>query len=140
MIGRSAMPAALMLAPLLLASPALAQAVPDEVRKTTLGPSYADAQGRQSDFVSDDGTLFPGEVRGVGVATQPFVRDDGSRGTRTGVVGSLPVAPNTSLDMGLFRVNRTSTRERDMARLQPMRDVGERTSTMAAVGLKVRFR
>jgi hypothetical protein len=140
MIGRPALPAALLLAPLLLASPALAQAVPDEVQRTTLGPSYADNQGRQSDFVGNDGTLFSNQTRGLGVATQPFVRDDGSRGTRTGVVGSVPVAPNTSLDMGLFRVNRTTARDRDWNRLQPMRDVNERSSTMAAVGLKMRFR
>ncbi len=143
MIGRPALPAALLLAPLLLvATPALAQgrSEPDVGVRATLGPSYAEAEGRRSDFVGQDGALFPGSTRGVGIATEPFVRDDGSRGTRTGVIGSMPVAPNTSLDMGLFRVNRTNARERDMSRMRPMQDVGERTSTMAAVGLKMRFR
>jgi hypothetical protein len=142
MICRPALSAALVLAPLLFASPALAQQQPeqDEVRRPTLGPSPSDDQGRRSDFVRDDGRLFSDRVEGVGVASQPFVRDDGSRGTRSGVVGSMPVAPNTSLDLGLFRVNRTSARDRNWNRLQPMRDVNERSSTMAAVGLKFRFR
>ena len=135
--------AALMFAPLLLASPALAQAQPDdgEDRRTTLGPSYAEMQGRQSDFVDRDGALFP-EQRGsgVGVSSQPFVRDDGTKGTRTGLVGSVPVAPNMSLGVGLFSINRTSARERGLQRLQPMRDVNDRGSRMAAVGMSIRFR
>ena len=141
MIGRPALLAALTLAPLLLASPVLAQSqsVPAEQRPT-LGPSYAEAQGRHSDFVGDDGALFPEHSRGVGVASQPFVRDDGSRGTRTGLVGSVPVTANTNLGIGLFSVNRISPRERDFKRMQPMRDVNERGSTMAAIGLSVRFR
>lgn len=135
--------AALTLAPLLLASPALAQAQPDEGedRRTTLGPSYAEMQGRQSDFVDRNGALFPEQRgRGIGVSNQPFVRDDGTKGTRTGLVGSVPVAPNTSLGVGLFSINRTNARDRDLGRLQPMRDVNERRSRMAAVGLSVRFR
>ncbi len=142
MIGRPALPAALLIAPLLLASPALAQAQPEpaEDRRQALGPSLSEAEGRRSDFVGEDGALFPERSEGIAVATRPFVENDGSRGTRTGVVGSMAVAPGTSLDLGLFRVNRTSTRERELSRLQPMRDVGARTSTMAAVGLKVRFR
>jgi hypothetical protein len=135
--------AALTLAPLLLASPALAQAQPDEGedRRTTLGPSYAEMQGRQSDFVGQDGALFP-ERRGgpVSVSNQPFVSEDGTRGTRTGLVGSVPVAPNMSLGVGLFSINRTSARERGLQRLQPMRDVNDRGSRMAAVGMSIRFR
>ncbi len=143
MTGRPAKLAALTLAPLLLATPALAQVQPDEGedRRTTLGPSYAEMQGRQDDFVGRDGNLFPeGRGRGVGLSTEPFVRDDGSRGTRTGLVGSVPVAPNVNLGVGLFSVNRTSPRDRGMQRLQPMRDVNDRGSRMAAVGLSVRFR
>lgn len=134
--------AALMLAPLLLASPALAQAGPDdgEIQRPQLGPSYAEMQGRQSDFVGEDGALFPDARKGVSVSTQPFIREDGTRGTRNGLVGSVPVASNMNLGVGLFQVNRTSARERDFKRLQPMRDVGERGSTMAAVGLSVRFK
>jgi hypothetical protein len=135
--------AALTLAPLLLATPALAQTQPDEGedRRTTLGPSYAEMQGRQSDFVGNDGSLFP-EQRGigVGVAAQPFVREDGTKGTRSGLVGSVPVAPNMSLGVGLFSINRTSARERGLQRLQPMRDVNDRGSRMAAVGMSIRFR
>ena len=134
--------AALTLAPLLLASPALAQVQPDggDDRRGTLGPSYSEMQGRQNDFVGQDGTLFPEGARGVGVSSQPFVREDGSRGTRTGLVGSVPAAPNMNVGIGLFSINRTNARERDMRRLQPMRDVNERGSRMAAVGLSVRFR
>lgn len=143
MQGRPARLAALTLAPLLLATPALAQVQPDggEIRKAQLGPSYSETQGRQSDFVGTDGALFPeSRGKGVGVSAQPFVRDDGTRGTRTGLVGSVPVAPNMNLGLGLFSINRTSARERSMQRLQPMRDVNERGSTMAAVGLSVRFK
>ncbi len=142
MIGRPALLAALSFAPLLLASPALAQSQPDpgQQRRTILGPSDAEARGRQSDFLSADGALFPERAQGVGLATQPFVRDDGARGTRTGLIGSLPLTENTNLGVGLFSVNRISPRERDLKRMQPMRDVNERRSTMAAVGLSVRFR
>jgi hypothetical protein len=45
-----------------------------------------------------------------------------------------------SLGVGLFSINRTSARERGMQRLQPMRDVNDRGSRMAAVGMSVRFR
>lgn len=142
MQGRPARLAALICAPLLLATPALAQVGPDggETQRTTLGPSTAEMQGRQSDFVGQDGALFPEARRGVSASTQPFVNSDGTRGTRTGLVGSVPVAPNTSIGVGLFSINRTSARERNIGRLQPMRDVNERGSTMAAVGLSVRFR
>jgi hypothetical protein len=98
-------------------------------------------QGRQSDFVGSDGALFPEQRgRGVGVAAQPFVREDGTRGTRAGLVGSVPVAPNMSLGVGIFSVNRTNPRDRGMQRLQPMRDVNDRGSRMAAVGMSIRFR
>lgn len=141
MIGRPALLAALTLAPLLLASPALAQSqAAIGGQRTTLGPSYAEAQGRHSDFLGDDGALFPERSRGLGVSSQPFVREDGSRGTRTGLVGSVPISGNANLGLGLFSVNRISPRERDFKRMQPMRDVNERGSTMAAVGLSVRFR
>lgn len=142
MIGRPALLAALTLAPLLLAMPAQAQVGPDEgeVRRTILGPSNAEGQGRQNDFVGQDGTLFPERATGVGVSAQPFVRDDGTRGTRTGLIGSVPVAPNMNVGVGLFKINRTNARDRDLGRLQPMRDLNERRSTMAAVGMSLRFR
>jgi hypothetical protein len=142
MTGRPARLAALICAPLLLATSALAQVGPDEgeTPRTTLGPSTAEIQGRQSDFVGQDGSLFPERARGVGVSAQPFVNDDGTRGTRTGLIGSVPVAPNMNVGLGLFKINRTNARERDLGRFQPMRDLNERRSTMAAVGLSVRFR
>ncbi|HEX8402570.1 MAG TPA: hypothetical protein VF628_12800 [Allosphingosinicella sp.] len=139
---RPACLAALTLAPLLLATPALAQVQTDEgdERRTTLGPSYAEMQGRQSDFVGQDGALFPDRASGLGVSAQPFVREDGSKATRTGLVGSVPVSSNMNVGVGLFSINRTSPRDRDLRRLQPMRDVNDRGSRMAAVGLSVRFR
>ncbi len=134
--------AALTLAPLLLATPALAQAQPGEGedRRPTLGPSYAEMQGRQSDFVDREGSLFPETGRRFGVSTEPFMRSDGTTGKRTGLVASTPVAPNVNLGVGLFSINKTSPAERDFKRLQPMRDVNERGSRMAAVGLSVRFK
>ena len=121
------------------AAPALAQSGVGEERPV-LGTSYVNAQGRISDFVGNDGQLFPERTQpGVGVAAQPFVREDGTRGTRTGLVGSMPVAPGASVDVGLFSVNRITMRERNLGRLNPMRDVNDRGSKMAAVGLSLRF-
>jgi hypothetical protein len=142
MHGRPARWAALICAPLLLATPALAQVVPEagEDRRTNLGPSYAELQGRQSDFVGQNGALFPERATGIGVSAQPFVRENGTKGRRSGLVGSVPVSSSMNLGLGLFSINKTSARDRDLRRLQPMRDVNERGSTMAAIGLSVRFK
>lgn len=126
--------------PLLFASPSFAQTAADDgsVRPVErLG--YAEVLGRRSDHLGPGGTVFPERAKGVGVSSQRFVQEDGSQARRNGLVGSLPIAPNMNLGVGLFSVTRYSARERDFKRTQPMKDVGERTGSLAAIGLSVRF-
>nr|WP_295374496.1 hypothetical protein [uncultured Sphingosinicella sp.] len=95
--------------------------------------------GRRSDHPTSSAALFPQGAEGVGVSARRFVEEDGSRATRSGVIASLPVAGNMNVGVGLFSVTRYSAKERDFKRVQPMKDVGERTGSLAAVGFSLRF-
>ncbi len=126
--------------PLLFASPSFAQTTSQDgsVRPVErLG--YAEVIGRRSDHLGPSGTIFPERAEGVGVSSQRLVQEDGSQASRHGLVGSMPITPNMNVGVGLFSVTRYSPKERDFKRAQPMRDVGERTGSLAAVGLSVRF-
>jgi hypothetical protein len=83
--------------------------------------------------------LFPHGADGVGVSSRRFVEEDGSRASQSGLIASMPVAQNMHVGVGIFSVTRYSAKERDFKRAQPMKDVGERTGSLAAVGLSVRF-
>ncbi len=127
--------------PLLLLAPPLQAQVPDEdgsVRPVErLG--YAEVLGRRSDHLGPGGTVFPEGADGLGVASERQVQQDGSQSRRNGLIGSWPVADNMHVGVGLFSVTRYSGKERHFARTQPMKDVGERTGSLAAVGFSVRF-
>lgn len=84
-------------------------------------------------------TLFPEGARGIGLTSRREFEEDGSRETRNGLIGSWPVAENMNVGVGIFSVTRYSAKERDFKRVQPMKDVGERTGSLAAVGFSVRF-
>jgi hypothetical protein len=103
----------------------------------TLG--YAEVLGRRSDHPATSGALFPQGADGVRASARRFVEEDGSKATRNGVIASLPVAGNMHVGVGLFSVTRYSAKERDHKRTQPMKDVGERTGSLAAVGFSLRF-
>jgi hypothetical protein len=103
-----------------------------------LGPSIVESARGRSGTVGPDGRLFPDTRPGLGVTSTPVTREDGSPATRNGIIGSMPVAPNMEVGVGLFSVTRYKG-EPDFKRSQPMRDVGERQNRLAAVGLKVKF-
>lgn len=103
-----------------------------------LGPNIAESSRGRGDSVGADGRVFPDGTPGIGVTSTPYTRSDGSAATRNGIVGSMAVAPNMELGVGLFSVTRYKG-ERDFARSEPMRDTGERRNRLAAVGLKLRF-
>lgn len=123
----------------LLAMPAGAQGpVRDGMRPVgTLG--YAEVLGRRSDHPSTSPALFPERAEGLGLSSRRDFEEDGSRETRNGLIASMPVAENMNLGIGIFSVTRYSARERDFKRAQPMKDVGERTGSLAAVGFSIRF-
>ena len=125
--------------PLLFAAPAGAQssAQAGGVRPVgTLG--YAEVLGRRSDPATS-GALFPEGADGIGVSSRREFQQDGSRASRNGVIASMPIAENMHVGVGIFSVTRYSAKERDFKRTQPMKDVGERTGSLAAVGFSVRF-
>jgi hypothetical protein len=103
-----------------------------------LAPTIVDSNRGRSEFLGPDGRLFPDGRPGVGVTSTPFTSTDGARAVRNGIIGSMPVAPNVEIGVGLFSVTRYKG-EPDFKRSQPMRDVGERQNRLAAVGLKVKF-
>jgi hypothetical protein len=121
-----------------LCAPCAAQ-LQDYAEPERLGPSIVDSARGRSDFVRPDGTLFPNSRPGVGVTSTPYTRSDGSTGVRSGIIGSLALAPNTELGIGVFSVTRYKG-EPDFKRTEPMRDVaGRPNNRLAAVGVKVRF-
>lgn len=101
-------------------------------------PSIVESSRGRSDSVGPDGRVFPDGRPGLGVTSTPYARSDGSPAVRNGIIGSMPVAPNMDIGVGLFSVTRYR-RESEFRREQPMRDAGERRNRLAAVGLKVRF-
>ena len=107
-------------------------------RLERLGPSIAESSRGRADSVGPDGRLFPDGMPGIGITSTPYTSSNGSPVTRNGIVGSVAVAPNMELGVGLFSVTRYKG-ERDFSRAEPMRDAGERRNRLAAVGLKVRF-
>lgn len=100
---------------------------------------YSEVQGRRGDQSSRSGALFPEGADGIGLSSRREFEKDGSRQTRNGLIGSWPVAENMHVGVGIFSVTRYSAKERDFKRTQPMKDVGERTGSLAAVGFSVRF-
>ena len=126
--------------PLVFASPAVAQAsAEDGIVRPAGRLGYSEVLGRRSDNPATSGTLFPEGVNGIGVSSRRGFDEQGSRATRNGLIGSWPVAENMNVGIGLFSVTRYSSKERDHKRTQPMKDVGERTGSLAAVGFSVRF-
>jgi hypothetical protein len=126
--------------PALCACPASAQTSAQEGDERTVGTlGYSEVLGRRSDHPATSGALFPSNGDGVGVSTRRFIDEAGSRATRNGVIASMPVAGNMNVGVGLFSVTRYSAKERDFKRVQPMKDVGERTGSLAAVGFSLRF-
>lgn len=105
--------------------------------QATLG--YAETLDRRVDRKSRNGPLFPQGADGIGLSRQRDFQEDGSRETRSGLIGSWPVAENMNVGIGIFSVTRYSAKERDFKRSQPMKDVGERTGSLAAIGFSVRF-
>lgn len=124
----------------LMATPAGAQ---QPGRDGGVGPvgtfGYAEVLGRGSNQSTRNGVLFPEGANGLGVTSRREFEEDGSRETRNGLIASMPVADNMHVGLGIFSVTRYSAKERDFKRTQPIKDVGERTGSLAAVGFSVRF-
>jgi len=121
-----------------LSAPCAAQLF-DQVEPEPLAPNIVESTRGRGDFVGPDGRLFPDGPRGLGVTSTPYTRSDGSTAVRNGIIGSMPIAPNMELGVGVFSVTRYKG-EPDFRRAQPMRDAGERPNNrLAAVGLKVKF-
>lgn len=100
--------------------------------------------------IAGPSNISPGESRtsylplregrsGISFSTIPIVQQDGSAGYRRALVGSVPLARNVSVGVGLIKVIRSSRKERPLARIRPMSDTGGRTDRIAAVGLSIRF-
>jgi hypothetical protein len=124
---------------LLFASSASAQVTPEG---NGGGPGilgYAEVLGRKGDAMRADGDLFRQGANGVGLSSRRSIGEDGSRAASKGLIGNWPVAENMQLGLGIYSVTRYSAKERELKRSQPMKDVGERTGSLAAVGLSVRF-
>ena len=99
---------------------------------------YGDT-GRISDRSSTRGALFPERADGLGISSQREFDEDGSRSGRKGLIASTPIAENVNVGVGIFSVTRYSPKERELSRTSPMKDVGQRTGSLAAVGMSIRF-
>ncbi len=128
--------AAALLLPLVLTTPLEAQG-PAGVRgddRAIAGPSYIRPGESRISY-------FPLRENGAGISlsTSPFIQQDGSAVYRKTLVGSLPLARDVSLGVGLIEVTRGSHKERSLARIRPMSDTGGRSDRIAAIGLSIRF-
>ena len=121
---------------LVLAAPAEAQQPVDSrpLAAQRLGPPD---QGPA--YLAPGAGLFPSQGAGLSVTTQNYSEQDGEPAIRKGLVGSVEVAPNATIGIGLFSVNRYSRREPEFRRIQPMRDVRGQEKKIAAVGLSFSF-
>jgi hypothetical protein len=104
-----------------------------------LGPSYVPSSPSLVGPADSSGGLFPSHLSGVSVSQQPTIEQDGSTTVRNRLVGSVPIADNINLGIGLFSVDGARVKEREFRRSVPMSDVFGRDKTVAAVGLSVRF-
>lgn len=123
----------------LLAAPAGAQG---QAVDGGVGPDgrlgYAEVLGRTV-HRPGSAALFPEGAEGIGLTSRREFEEDGSRETRSGLIASMPVAENMNVGVGIFSVTRYSAKERDFKRAEPIKDVGQRTGSLAAVGFSVRF-
>jgi hypothetical protein len=85
------------------------------------------------------GGLFPDHLSGLAVSQQPVIEQDGSPTVRNRLIGSVPIADNLNLGIGLFSVTGARVKEKEFRRAVPMADVFARDKTVAAVGLSLRF-
>lgn len=128
--------AAALLLPLVFTTPSKAQG-PAGVRgddRAMVGPSYLPSRESRTSYLP----LRSGSA-GISISTTPIVQQDGSAVYRKTLVGSLPLARDVSLGVGLIEVTRTSHKERSLDRIRPLSDTGGRSDRIAAVGLSVRF-
>lgn len=128
--------AAALLLPLVFTAPVQAQG-PADVRSDTRaipGPSYSPARESRTAYLPmrDGGT-------GFSLSTHPIIQDDGSAVYRKTLVGSVRMAPNVTLGVGLVEITRTSHKERALSRIRPMSDTEGRSDRIAAVGLSFSF-
>lgn len=120
---------------LVSATPAMAKApVAQETPGNRLGPTYLP----RAEVTAPSNGLFSGTRPGVTVSHRLDIAQDGTSDVDRRVVGVVPVADNAQVGIGLFSVSR-DTRERAIGRINPMRDVGGRTRTIAAVGFSLSF-
>lgn len=109
--------------------PLAAQRIPDD----RSAPRSSRAHGPLADGV------VAGAVKGVRIDRYAYVSEVGRTDVRQGVVGSLPIADNASVGVGLYRVTRYSRGEPSFRSLRPMEDVDGRHQRIAAVGMSLRF-
>ncbi len=83
--------------------------------------------------------LFDTRNPGVGLSRQTYRQEDGSEAVRQGLVGSLPLAPGISADLGLFSVRHDDQKDPEFRRSWSAKNVGPRNRKVAAVGLNLRF-
>ncbi|QAY76939.1 hypothetical protein [Sphingosinicella sp. BN140058] len=77
--------------------------------------------------------------RRVQMAGDPLLGLDGLPVMTNGMVGRLPILDRVDVGLGLFTVTGASTRERELRKTDPIRDVAPRTSRLAGAGLRVNF-
>lgn len=111
---------------LVLASPAAARDRPVETGEAK-SFGIATAQGRANTHVPQNVAL---DSRGLSPAEDP---------TAPRLFGSLPVAENVALGVGLFSVVGTTEKEQMRRRLDPARDFLDSGTRVAAVGMSLRF-
>lgn len=124
-------------AALLLSCAFAAPGSAQETGVARLGPSII-PQAHRPGANPGDG-LFSNVPSGFSTGTRAIGDADGSRSVNTRMVGTVDVDTNTRLGVGLFRVNRYSSREPGFQRTSTITNMGGRTQNIAAVGMSLKF-
>ena len=126
--------AAALLLPFVSAVPARGQADDRSANRVIGGPTYMPVREARTPYL-------PLAQRGptVSVSSSPFIQRDGSAVYRKSLIGSLPVARDVNIGLGLIEVTRTSPKEKSLQRMQPITDTLGRSDRIAAIGLSVSF-
>jgi hypothetical protein len=115
---------------LILASPAAAQGrFVEGGEYQSYGPAPPD----------ESGAALPREARVLNFSADEGLDASGRPAAGSGIVGSLPLAVNADLHLGLISVVHAGARELDRRRTDLSREIRPPQSRVAAVGVSLRF-
>lgn len=82
--------------------------------------------------------MFRGEA-GFALSSRSYAETDGSRTVQNGLIGTWPITGALEAGVGLFSVGGEGRKQNEFKRSWTVKEVTPKSSTIAAVGMKLRF-